>query len=470
MKDLIFSSRLARFLLAAFVVSLVVTAFLAYTSVRDLVLTWQITGLEGSPFSPAEGEGQPRGADGEVTLPGLDPDAPLQPAGPAPAPWDGASRVTVLLMGLDYRDWEAGNGPPRTDTMMLLTIDPLSNTAGMLSIPRDLWVPIPGFENGKINTAYQLGEAYNLPGGGAALAMQTVEQLLGVPIDFYAQVDFNAFVRIIDEIGGVKLNIPEEITVDPLGDKPPKTLKPGVTVLPGDLALAYARARNTEGGDFDRAQRQQQVILAIRDRVLSFDLIPVLIAKAPVLYAEIAGGVRTNMTLDQVIRLGLLAQQIPEENIKRGVINGEYVTFGLSPDGLDILKPIPDKIRLLRDEVFSTASTLGPAAVDKSPQELVAEEAARISLLNGTLTAGLAAETKEFLESRGLTVTVVDNADQQYRDTTIIDYTGNPYTLRFLVDLMEIKPARVFHSYNPDSSIDIEITLGDDWVNNGVLP
>ena len=90
-----------------------------------------------------------------------DAQTPLQPVGgPTPEPWDGASRVTLLVMGLDYRDWLAGEGPPRTDSMILLTLDPLNRTAGMLSIPRDLWVTIPGgFDNNRINTAYSLGEA-----------------------------------------------------------------------------------------------------------------------------------------------------------------------------------------------------------------------------------------------------------------------------------------------------------------------
>src|SRR5690606_1108907 len=118
---------------------------------------------------------------------------PLQvAAGPSAQPWDGASRVTALVMGLEFRDWEAGE-VPRTDTMMLVTLDPLSNTAGMLSIPRDMWVSIPGFDNAKINTAYYLGEIYKLPGGGPGLAMKTVEEFLGVPIDYYAQIDFYAF-------------------------------------------------------------------------------------------------------------------------------------------------------------------------------------------------------------------------------------------------------------------------------------
>ena len=112
--------------------------------------------------------------------------------------------------------------------------------------------------------------------------MATVETVLGVTIDYYAQVDFQAFVRIIDEMGGVKLFVPEEIAVDLPGKGDAKVLLPGVQTLPGEVALAYARARNTEGGDFDRAARQQQVLLALRERMISFDLLPTLIARAPV--------------------------------------------------------------------------------------------------------------------------------------------------------------------------------------------
>jgi anionic cell wall polymer biosynthesis LytR-Cps2A-Psr (LCP) family protein len=111
---------------------------------------------------------------------------PLQaPGGPSAKSWDGSKRVTALFMGLDYRDWEAGNCASRTDCMMLVTYDPATNTAGMLSIPRDLWVAIPGFGEAKINTAYYLGETNNIPGGGPALAVRRLNYFLSdPPIDF----------------------------------------------------------------------------------------------------------------------------------------------------------------------------------------------------------------------------------------------------------------------------------------------
>ena len=456
------------FLLIAFAGAASITALLAYDTVRDLVAVWNGTGPGG--FIPVDSPDDPSGTP-VVALPPFDPDAPIQPAGyPTPAPWDGNGRVTVLVLGLDYRDWSEGNGLARTDTMILLTLDPEKGTAGMLSIPRDLWVNIPGYGYSKINTAFQTGEVNRHPSGGPGLAIETVEQLLGIDIHFYVQVDFDTFVTMVDEIGGVKLEVPEEIEVDPLGDAPPKTLAPGIQTLPGALALAYARARNTPGGDFDRAARQQQVILAIRDRVLSFDLIPTLISRAPVLYQDLSQGVRTNLTLDQIVKLGLIAGQIPPDSIGRAVIGEPQVTFDWSPDGQFILIPIPDQIRLLRDRIFTPDAASNPVTANMSLTQLVLEEGARVAVLNGTTTPGLASLTTEWLAEFGVFVTRTDNADGLYPESTLFDYTGKPHTLQFLVEQLNINPARIFHSYDPSSTVDVELILGNDWAASGVTP
>jgi LCP family protein required for cell wall assembly len=460
-------------LLVIFLVVIVSGSVLTFSRVRDFVSTWNMTSLPGIPLinekpTPTLTEDQ------ESVLPILTPTPqPIPVGGPQPEPWDGASRVTVLVMGLDFRDWELGEGPPRTDTMILLTLDPLSESAGMLSIPRDLWVSIPGFNYGKINTAYQLGEAYNLPGGGPGLAMKTVEGLIGVPIQYYALIEFSAFVRFIDEIGGVKVNIPDRIKIDIIGDEVGEIwLKPGVQTLSGDYALAYARARKTSGGDFDRAQRQQQVILSVRDRILSYDLVPILIQKGPVLYDEIASGVITNLGLDQAFQLAWLAQQIEFGNIQRGVINEHHITFGKSPDGLDILRPLPDQIRLMRDRIFTPSGPISPVAEqNKKMVTLMVEEAATLSILNGTFTPGLAGRTQEFLERRGAIIVVVADAENKpHPYTSIYDYTGNPYTLRYLVGVMGISEYRIHHRYAPDSEVDVAIILGDDWAATDKMP
>jgi LCP family protein required for cell wall assembly len=389
---------------------------------------------------------------------------------PSLNPWDGAGRVTILLLGLDYRDWAADEGPSRSDTMILVTLDPLTNSGGMLSIPRDLWAAIPGFQHGKINTAHYLGEAYNLPGGGPGLAVKTVEQLLGVPINYYAQIDFDAFIRFIDEIGGVKIDVPEKITVDLLGSgfKTKKTLQPGVQRLPGEWALAYARARYTEGGDFDRAFRQQQVILAIRDQILSLELLPTLIKNAPSLYNEIISGVNTNLSLDEVIKLALLAQNVPQDHIQKGIIDKNYVLFGTSPDGLSILIPLKDKIQLLRDKIFTTFG-LGPETPGNT-QERMRAESARVALYDGSGNPDILNRTEAFLREQGMNIIQVAPSGEPYGATVIIDYTGNPHSLQYFVELMGIKSNNIRSQFNPTSQVDVEVYLGSDWAAGNTLP
>ena len=456
----------------------ILAAFFAFKVVKGIVTTWDVTSLPG--FAIKAGNPTATPAPGEEPATNLEPintesQAPPQIAGPTPEPWDGASRVNILVMGLDYNDWREGEGPPRTDTMILFTIDPVKMTAGMLSIPRDLWVSVPGYGYYKINQAYQLGEINKLPGGGPELAMKTVEHLLGTPIQYYAQVDFEAFVRFIDEIGGVKVDVPDQkIKIDLMNDDRGEfRLKPGVQTMSGEYALAYARARHTEGGDFDRAQRQQQVIFGIRNQILRFDLIPTFIQKAPVLYSELSSGVSTNMSFDEAFQLAWLASKIPLDDIKKGIIGAEQVNFGKSPDGLDILKPLSDKIRLLRDEIFGiTSESSSPvAASGKDKVELMAEEAAKLSLLNGTLIPGLAGRTQEYLQGLGANVVFTGDGESKPQTyTSIYDYTGNPYTVQYFVELMNISEYRIFFKHNPESEVDVAIILGDDWAGNNPMP
>ena len=451
-----------------------IIAFFTYKTVNSLVVSWEITSLPGlaiikpSPTAQA-GEGAiPLGTEESPVV-----EEPVKPIGLVPDPWDGASRVTVLVMGLDYNDWRKEEGPPRTDSMILLTLDPISLTAGMLSIPRDLWVSIPGFDYGKINTAYQLGEAFKLPGGGPGLAIDTVEKLIGVPIQYYAQIDFSVFVEFIQEIHGIKINVPYEIYVDIYDDAlGKKRIEPGVQVLPGEYALAYARARNTEGADFDRAMRQQQVIMGIRDRLLNPGIITDLISRAPELYGKFSSGINTNLSLDEIIQLAWLAQKVETDDIYQGIIGEKQVIFGKSPDGLDVLKPLPDQIRLLRDKIFAPAGAISPFADSGAdPAELMKQEKAAVSVLNGTFTPGIAGRTSEYLQGLGVNViTTNDAGDKPYSLTMIYDHTGNPYTVNYIVELMQISKFRVLSRFAPDSEVDVTIIVGNDWANTNSMP
>ena len=403
------------------------------------------------------------------------PTNPLQSSsGPAAHSWDGKSRVNILLLGLDYTEARAVNepGPRFSDTMILVTIDPLSRTIGALSIRRDLWVNVPGYDYNKINKAYFIGEAYKLPGGGPQLAMDTVEQFLGVPIHFYAQVDFNAFIKLVDEIDGVKINLTERMLGDWNGNGNRFWLEPGLYTLDGKAALVYARERKTAGDDVARGGRQMEIVMAIRDRILDFKMMPTLISRAPTIYKEIAGGVQTNMSLDQAIQLAMLMTQIPRENLRTYNIDYTMVTQEWTTDGTqEILRPIPDKIRVLRDQVFSQQGTAAaPIVLGGDDLTLAKQENARIAVLNGTASGGLAESTGNYLLSLGLNVVTMSNSGESYTYTTIINHNANAYTLQYLAGLMQVPSNRIYSKLDTSGAADLTIYLGSDWANSNPMP
>ena len=224
----------------------------------------------------------------------------------------------------------------------------------------------------KLTPLTSLGKSIISPAEDLALAVETVEQFIGVPINYYAQIDFSTFVRFVDEINGVKITIGEDgMRLDPIGPQNDVFLQPGRYVLNGDLALAYARNRYTEGGDFDRAKRTQEVIMAIRDRILEGDgYLTEMISKAPQLYTILKDGIRTNMTLGEAVRLALLAKEIDADDIKTVTIPPDVLIESTSPDGLSIYIPIPDEIRMIRDQGLHQRQgvPIGPYAVADDPK------------------------------------------------------------------------------------------------------
>src|SRR5690606_5225250 len=273
--------------------------------------------------------------------------------------WDGSSRINIVFFGLRSQDLSAPDCPLCTDTIIVLTVDPLTKTAGMLSIPRDLWVNIPGYGYSRINTAWAIGEADKVPGGGAQLALQTISQFLGVPLHYYVQVDFGTFVSFINLIGGIDVYVEERMVLDPAGPGQDHfVLKPGdYRHLNGKRALAYARCRDESkgcrGGDFGRAARQQQVIMAIRDKVFDPTYFPTLLTQAPQIYLTFASGIQTNLSFEDAMKLAILVQEIPTEQIQQRVIDPSMaIPTQASIRGVpaNVLRPAPDLIRLLRDE------------------------------------------------------------------------------------------------------------------------
>jgi polyisoprenyl-teichoic acid--peptidoglycan teichoic acid transferase len=315
-----------------------------------------------------------------------------------------------------------------------------------------------------------LGQANKLPGGGPGLAVKAVESFLGVPIDYYAQIDFQAFSDFIGELDGIYVDVPAEIKVDPIGPGNTVVLKPGRQRMFGPVALGYARNRYAGGSDFERSKRQLQVIMAIFDRVFQPDYLPVVIAHAPKLYDKISGGVHTNMSLNDAVQLAWLVKDIKPADIHKAIIGPNEETDAKAPDGQLIEIPIYDRIRLLRDQVFTTGGPLSPAAIGQDPAALAKQENAKIEIQNGSGgNPGLAGRTSDYLKSLGLNV--VTTADgKTTSDTILIDHTGKPYTLTYLVTLMNVGPNGVKEQYDPNSTVDVTVVTGQAWAAKNPMP
>ena len=392
-------------------------------------------------------------------------------------PWDGKNRITCLAMGLDYRDWVENDGTPRSDSMMLLTYDPSTQYAGMLSIPRDLWVMIPDHGYGRINTAYSLGEGEQLPGvngkpgGGAGLAMRTVELFLGVDIQYYAVIDFYGFIEFIDTIDKLAINVRDDITVDPLGEGNTVHLRAGVQDLDGATALAYARYRYTGGGDFERAQRQQDVIMAIFEQ-MKWQLPELLTTKSQQLFDCVQRAVKTNLTLNDMVKLAWTVVDLDGWYIKRAVIAPPLqVEYGTSSDGQQILVPIPDRIREARDSIFAYEFGSGATITEAeySKEQRLIDEGATISIINGSTVPGIAEKTAEYLQQFGIKVASIGAGSTGAYNALEIR-KGTPYTAKFLTELMSIPTGAVTMNYDPGSDVDLILTITDSWANAGIMP
>lgn len=264
-------------------------------------------------------------------------------------------RMTVLVMGVDRRPWQDRDASTLTDTMMLLSLDTEARTASLLSIPRDLWLPMPlssdRVMHDRMNSAYAYGEALGFPGGGPALAKATLEYNFGIRIHHYVMVDFETFERFIDAVGGVDINLAEPIN-DPTFPTPDLgvmlvRLPAGRQHLTGEQALWVARSRR-QSSDFSRMARQQQLVMGVRDQVLRLEMLP----RIPQLYLEYRDAVKTDLPLTDVVSLVRSAASIPADRIRTGTLDQEYVTRGTVNGDPFVLLPNRAKIATLIGELF----------------------------------------------------------------------------------------------------------------------
>jgi len=396
-----------------------------------------------------------------------DPGTPTPDLTSASYVWKGKERINILVLGIDRRAGE--EGAFRTDTMLVLTLDPVTKTGGVLSIPRDLWVPIPGYGVERINAAHVFGQSDDYPGGGPALAAKTVESNLGIPIHYYARIDFKAFVELVDRIGGIDIYVEQEIDdptypshdpADPYGYDP-LHIEPGQHHFDGEMALKYARTRCTARSDFDRADRQQQVLKAIFKKVTRLDMLPTLVAQAPQMWRTLQDSVDTNLKLDQIIALARLASEVDPDDIRFGAIDEEYTAPYTTEDGAEVLYLLRDEMRELRDELFTAEAAPNEEADEGT---LLEEEDAAIEVLNGTLTTGLAADVTERLREENLNVIRTGNADRQdVEESLVIAHKDKPYTAQHIAKILNLPSSAVVQGSDPAAEFDISVILGADY-------
>lgn len=373
---------------------------------------------------------------------------------PAEPPPTSKGHINFLLLGLDQRNDERG-APTRSDTMMVFSVDQHNKRAAMISLPRDMWVEIPGFADNRINVANFLGDLNRYPGGGPALAMKTVEHNFGLKIDYYARIDFRGFERIVDTLGGVTVNVERAIYDEeyPTEDYGVMTLyiPAGVQHMDGEVALQYARSRHSEN-DFGRAKRQQRLMLAIRDRAMQLDVIP----RLPSLIGILFDMVQTNIPPQEFLRLAVLSREVDAERVASLVIDEKLAPPFTGEGGAYLLMPNKAEIR----------KAIGTLLADPTIQE----EAARIEVVNGTTTEGLAGRARDYLVEHGFEVVAVSNAEKKDQKSTQVLVMGDKKgTAKLLAESLRLDQRAVVNNSASTSLAragggpDIRIVLGQDF-------
>jgi LCP family protein required for cell wall assembly len=279
-----------------------------------------------------------------------------------------AGRFNILVLGTDKRPNDPGTYA-RSDTMLLVNVDTISNTVRIMAIPRDLTVDIPDYGTNKVNAAYFFGEYYKVPGGGQALAVETLSQFFNVPIEYYVAINFQGFEKVVDAVGGVDVNVPYSIDdynypTDEQGNLYGTMhvhFDAGLQHMDGQRALEYARTRHADN-DFARSKRQLQIILAVRQKAMSLNLLPSL----PALTDALGGMVETNIPLDRQIGLAQLGYNIDASSIVTSAIDSTMISPVTLSDGSEGLKLDKEAAQPVIDRFFGWAASGSDVGSDNS--------------------------------------------------------------------------------------------------------
>ncbi|SDE72847.1 LCP family protein [Sporomusa acidovorans] len=266
------------------------------------------------------------------------------------------NRVNILLLGIDDRDREnPADLARRSDTMMLASINPEDGTVSLLSIPRDTRVAIPGRKGyDKINHAY----AY----GGAQLAQNTVEQFLQIPINYYVVIDWQAFIKVIDILGGVDLYVENDMKYqDPYADLTIHINK-GYQHLDGEKAGEYVRFRSDELGDIGRVQRQQRFLKAMAQEMMQVSTI----FKVPALVSALNQYIDTNMSVMTMIKVGNSLKSFNANNLSTAMLPGDFATI----DQLSYWVPNKEQTEQIIQNMFLSTTKVTGVSKGNAPTDL----------------------------------------------------------------------------------------------------
>ncbi len=362
----------------------------------------------------------------------------------------------VLLLG---RDTDRATRSYRTDVMIVVSINKRANSVTLLTMPRDLYVYIPGWTMNRLNTAANRGDAIGYPGGGIALLQQTILYNLGIPIHGYAMIDFNGFKQVVDILGGV--DVPVSCAMQDWRLKDPGldpqnadnwelfTVETGLQHMNGDYALWYARSRK-RSSDFDRSRRQHQVLRAMLDQGLRLDMLP----RAPELYASYIEIVSTDMGLGDVLQFVPMAAGIDRTRIKSRFIGSDQVWRWTTPQGAAVLLPDRDAIGRLLAEAF-----------EPPPENVLARDAPSVEIWNGTTRADSTALAVDNLNWAGVRPVIGQADSTGYATTTLYDYSTSAKTSvrAQLQRVFNIADANVIASPDPNAPNPYRIVLGADY-------
>ena len=336
------------------------------------------------------------------------------------------NRVNILIVGCDEIENQG-----RADTIVFLSISPKTKDALILSIPRDTRVKIPGRGMDKINHAYAFG--------GESLISETVSSFLDVPIHFYAVADFIGFVYIIDELGGVEIDIEKEMYyVDKAGGLE-INLYPGKQILDGEKALQYIRFRYDKLGDLGRIKRQQKLALAVIKKMINFDSI----TKIPQISEGMKGYMETNIEAQDAIALANLFRGINQEKFRVETVQSKPVYI----EGISYLEPNVEEVQQrVKSLIYGKNSGM------------------KVEVLNGNSMMGIAHKVAQDLELQGFEIVNVGNADNfNYQQTKIIVYSKEVNLDNQFKELF--KDFEIVKEYQDQTNLDLVIILGKDMAN-----